>query len=148
MKCKTILRNFISLIFQWLQLDTYIYTLVSLKIPWSRMWHLNFAEIKRKSFFSILTETRINNDQIHDIRNNWLDSIFFSSGDSHRKGWVFKVSLRLPLIQNGGLSPLRLLPLLAGFYVFMEHQVITQGNSWLGSISLKDYKVIWKIKVN
>ena len=34
---------------------------------------------------SILTETHINLDQIHHIRNNWLGAIFFSLGDNHTK---------------------------------------------------------------
>ena len=41
---------------------------------------------------SILTETHIKHDQIHhqiQIRNNWLDPIFFSPGDSHTKGSLF-----------------------------------------------------------
>ena len=32
---------------------------------------------------SILTDSHINHDQIHQIRNNWLGLIFFSPGDSH-----------------------------------------------------------------
>ena len=33
------------------------------------------------------------------------------------------------------------------FSVFMPLQGVAQGNSWLGGVSLKDYKFIWKIKV-
>ena len=39
-----------------------------------------------KKVITILTETHINYDQIYHIRNNWLDPIFFSTGDSHTKG--------------------------------------------------------------
>ena len=34
------------------------------------------------------------------------------------------------------------------FSVFMPLQVIAPGNSWLGGISLKDYKIIWEIKMS
>ena len=31
----------------------------------------------------ILTESHINHDKIHHIRNNWLDAIFFPPGEIH-----------------------------------------------------------------
>ena len=99
----------------------------------------------------ILTETHISHDQIHHIKNNWLGPIFFSPGESHTKGfqcsffWVFKVSLRLTLIEKRGLCSLRLLPF--KFCVFMPLQGIAPENSWLGRVSLKNYKIIWKIKM-
>ena len=40
---------------------------------------------KQNKDISILTETHISHDQIHQIRNNWLCPIFFSPGDSHTK---------------------------------------------------------------
>ena len=57
---------------------------------------LEFCRNQNK-VISILTETHINHDQIHHIRNNWLGSNFFSLGDSHTKGclscfiWDLKV---------------------------------------------------------
>ena len=33
------------------------------------------------------------------------------------------------------------------FSVFMLLQCLASGNSWLGGLSLKDYKIIWKIKM-
>ena len=36
---------------------------------------------------------------------------------------------------------------MAEFSVFMLPQGITPGSGWLWSISLKDYKIIWKIKM-
>ena len=45
---------------------------------------LEFCRNQNKDF-SILTETYINHDQIHKIRNNQLETIFFSSGDSRTK---------------------------------------------------------------
>ena len=41
----------------------------------------------------ILTENPINHGQIHHIRNDWLDSIFFSPGDSHTKGLLVLLHL-------------------------------------------------------
>ena len=33
------------------------------------------------------------------------------------------------------------------FCVFIPLQSIAPGNSWIGGVSLKDYKIIWKIKI-
>ena len=112
---------------------------------------LAFCRKENKSI-NILTETHINYDQIHHIRNNWLGRISFFLGDSPRKGCfscfiqALKVSLRLTLIQKGGLCYLRLLPLMMEFSVFMLLQGIAPKSSWLGDVSLKEYKSIWKIK--
>ena len=48
---------------------------------------MKLGEIKKKDI-SVLTETHINHDQIHRIRNNWLGPIFFFPGDSHTKGML------------------------------------------------------------
>ena len=91
---------------------------------------LQFCRNRNKDV-SILAESHINLDQTHHIR------IF----------WVLKVSLRLRLIQKRGFSPLRLLSLMTEFSVFMSFQGIAPGNNWLRDVSLKDCKVIWKIKM-
>ena len=39
----------------------------------------------KKKDISILTETHINHDKIHHIRNSWLGTIFFTPGYSHTK---------------------------------------------------------------
>ena len=57
---------------------------------------LEFCRNQNKGI-KILTETHINLDQIHHIKNNWLGSNLFSLGDSHTKGclscfiWDLKV---------------------------------------------------------
>ena len=105
----------------------------------------------RNKDVSILTETHINLDQIHHIKNNWLGAIFLSPGDKPPKDclsyfiWVLKMTLRLTLIQKGGLCPLRPLPLITRFSVFLPLHGIAPGNIWLGGVSLKDYKITWKI---
>ena len=33
------------------------------------------------------------------------------------------------------------------FCIFMPLQGTAPGNSWLGDVSLKDYKIVWKIKM-
>ena len=43
--------------------------------------------------------------------------------------------------------PFTLLPLMTEFSVFMPLQSIAPGISWLGGVSLKDYKIVWKIKI-
>ena len=112
---------------------------------------LAFCRKENKSI-NILTETHINHDQIHRIRNNWLGRISFFLGDNPRKGCfscfiqALKVSLRLTLIQKGSLCYLRLLPLMTEFSFFMPLQGIAPISSSLGDVSLKEYKSIWKIK--
>ena len=96
---------------------------------------------------SKVTETYINHDQIGHIRNCWLGPIFFSPADSLTKNgfscflWVFKISMRLRMIQKGRLCPLRWFPLMAVL------QGIAPGNSRLWGLSLKDYKIVWKAKM-
>ena len=59
---------------------------------------LEFSRNENK-VMSILIESHINHDQIHNISNNWLGSNFFSVGDSHTKGclscfiWDLKVDI-------------------------------------------------------
>ena len=117
---------------------------------------MSFAE-KNKDI-SILTETHINNDQIHHqihIRNNWLGPIFFSPGDSHTKGSFVLLHPGLEGITEVDTDPKGVfvsfkvtpLPLMTEFSVCMPLQGIATGNSWLGDVSLKDYKIIWKIKM-
>ena len=51
---------------------------------------------------------------------------------------VLNVSLRLILITNGSLYPLRLYSLITEFSVFMLFQDITSGYSWLGGHSFEE----------
>ena len=46
---------------------------------------LEFCRSQNKDI-SILTETHINQDHIHQIRNNWSRPIFYSPGDTFSKG--------------------------------------------------------------
>ena len=79
----------------------YVTMLVASEIPLSRIWHLSFAEKK----VSILTETHINHDQTHHIRNNWFGPIFFSSGNSHKKGLLVLIHLGLEDITEVDTDP-------------------------------------------
>ena len=82
---------------------------------------LEFCKKQNKDI-SILTETRINHHQIHQIRTNVLGPIFLTPRNIHTKGLlaqVLKVSLRLTLIQKGDLCPSRLLSLIREFSVFV-----------------------------
>ena len=45
---------------------------------------LEFCRNQNKVISNFI-KTNINHDQIHNIRNNWLGTIFFSPGDSHSK---------------------------------------------------------------
>ena len=64
----------------------YMTIYVASEIPWNRILYLDFAETKSYQYFSILTETHINHDQIHHIINNRLVSNVFCLRDSHTKG--------------------------------------------------------------
>ena len=118
---------------------------------------MSFAEKKHKNI-SILTETHINHDQIHHqihIRNYWISPIFFSAENSHTKGLLVLLYPDFEGITEVNTDPkgefvsfkVTTPPLMTEFSVFMLLQGIAPGNSWLGGVSLKDYKIIWKIKM-
>ena len=125
--------------------------LVASEIPLSRTWHLSFAE-KRNKDIDFLIETHINHDQTHHIRKNWLGPIFFCPKDSHTKGLLVLFYLSLEGINEVGTDP-------KGRFVsfkvtpFNDRVLcvyalgIAPGNSCLEGVSLKDYKIIWKIKM-
>ena len=112
---------------------------------------LQFCRNRNKDV-SILTKTHINLDQIHHIRNNWLGAIFFPPGDSHRKGLFVLLHLGLEGVTEFGTDP-------KGRFMFFKVTPsndsvlcvyalgIAPGNSFLEGVSLKDYKITWKIKM-
>ena len=65
---------------------------------------IEFCKSQNKDF-SILTETHIKHDQIHHIRNNWLGPIFFSPGDSHKKGLLVLYHLGLECVTEVDTDP-------------------------------------------
>ena len=107
---------------------------------------------KRNKDVSILSQTHINLDQIHHIRNNWLGAIFFSPGDSHTKGLVVLPPLRLEGVTEVDTDPKRRF---VSFKVTPSNDAvlcvyalgIAPGNSCQEGVSLKDYKIICKIKM-
>ena len=98
---------------------------------------------------SILTETHIDFDKIHHIRNNWFGTIFFSSGDSHIKRLLVLYHLCLEDVTEIDTDPERRF---VSFRVtpFNDRVLcvyalgITPGNSGLEGVNLTDYKIIWK----
>ena len=105
---------------------------------------------------SIITETHINHDQIYHqihIRNNCFGPIFFSPGDNHTERLL--VLLHLGLDTEADTNPkwefvsftVTPHPLMSEFSVLLSLQGIAPGNSWLGEGSLKNYKIVWKIKM-
>ena len=116
---------------------------VGFKDPLKQDLALEFSRNENKDF-SILTETHINNYQIHYIGNNWLRPFIFTLGDSHTKGLLVLLYLSLEGVTKVDTDPKRGF---VSFKVTPSNDSITPGNSWLGSISSKDYKVIWEIKV-
>ena len=84
---------------------------------------------KQNKHISISTEIHVNHDQIHHIGNNWLGPIFSSPGDSYTKGLLVMIHSSLESVteidtdpKKEGLYPLRLLPLMTEFSVFIPLQ--------------------------
>ena len=103
---------------------------------------------KPNKVISILTETHINYDQIHHTRNNWLDSIFFSPGDSHIKEMLFVLHMGLESIRGWYWSFVSFKVTTSNeSSLFVPLQGIAPESSWLGGAFLKDYKNICKIKM-
>ena len=50
---------------------------------------------------------KINHDQIHNTRNDWLDPNFFSPGDSSRKGFLALLHLNLESVTEVETDPKR-----------------------------------------
>ena len=84
-----------------------------------------------------------------------MGPIFFSPRDSHPKGSLVLLHLRVEGITEvdtdlkGRFVSFMVTPLLLmrEFSVFMPLEGIATGNSRLGGVSLKDCKIIWKIKM-
>ena len=119
---------------------------------------IEFSKKNSNKDISILTKTYINHDQIHHqihIRNNWLGPIFFSPGDSHTIGSLVLLHPGLEGITEVDTDPkpgsvsfkVTPFPLMTEFSVLMPLQGMAPRNSRLWGVSLKDYKIIWKIKV-
>ena len=101
---------------------------------------------------SILTETDINLDQINHTGNDRLGTIFSSPGNSHTKGLLVLLHLGLEGVTEVDTEP-------KGRFVSFKFTPsndrvlcvyglgIAPGNSCLEGVSLKDYKIIWKIKM-
>ena len=123
----------------------------SIRDPLKQDLALDFY-IKQNKYINILTETHIKHDQILNIRNNWLGPIFLSPEVVTQKDLllsfirVLKVSLRLTLVQKGDLCSSKF-SLITEFSVFVPLKGITPESSWLKGVSLKDYKIIWKMNV-
>ena len=112
---------------------------------------LQFCRNQNKDV-SILTETHINLDQIHHVRNNWLRAIFFSPGDSHTKGLLVLFHLGLEGVTEVDTDPkgrfvsFKVTP--SNDRVLCVYALgIAPGSSCLEGVSLKDCKIIWKIKM-
>ena len=114
-KCETELRN--SFFFLW-------------NFAGYRMIHANVGAIrdpvkqdfefcrKQNKDISTLTETHINYDQIHQIRNNWLDPIFLSPGNINTKELLAQLHPSL----EGVTDP-------KGWHWFKRNICVLQGDS-------------------
>ena len=145
------LTTFLSLIFQWLQHELCQFSLIQryleagfgtsiLQKPKQRLQYFNWSSYQ--SLSNTPHEKQLVGPPLFSLleiatRKDCL-SCFIR---------VWKVSLRLTLIQNGGSCSLRILLLMTVFSVFMPFLHIATGKSCLGGIYMRDYKIIWKIKV-
>ena len=83
----------------------------------------------------ILAETHIGNEQIHQIKNNWLGPILISAETLFQKAYLscfiqaFLMLLKLTQIHMGDSYPSNLLLLMIEFFVSMHHQgIVTENN--------------------
>ena len=76
------------------------------KDPLKQDLALEFYRNQNKDF-SILTETHINHDQIHHIKNYWSGPSFLSSGDSLTKGLLVSVHPDLEGVIEADMVPKR-----------------------------------------
>ena len=134
----------------------YMTMLVASGIPWSRIWHLSFAKKKqRRQYFNWNSYQSWSKAPSNTYKKYWLVPIFFSPGDSHTKGSLVLLFLALGGITEVGTDPkeefvsfkVTPLPLMTEFSVFIALQSIAPASSWIGDVSLKDSKIIWKIKM-
>ena len=130
-----------------------IYANVPIRDPLKQDLALDFYRKKNK-YINILTETHIKHDQIFHIRNNWLGPIFLSPGSSHTKGFIAQLHPGLEGVTEVDTDP-------KGRFVsfkvtlsnnrvlcFVPLKGIAPESSWLKGVSLKNYKIIWKITVS
>ena len=101
---------------------------------------------------SILTETYINLDQMHHVRNNWLGAIFFAPGDNLTKGLLVLLYLGLEEVTEVDTDPkgsfVSFKITRSGDRVFCVYALdMAPGNGCLEGVLLKDYKIIWKKKM-
>ena len=116
--------------------------------PLKKDFALAFCRNQNK-VISILTEAHINHDKIYHIRNNWLVYNFFSLGDSHTKGCLscFIWDLKLDTDPNGSFVSFKFTPSNDRFlcvYALSGYNTMEQLDRVR---SVKDYKIIWKIKI-
>ena len=107
---------------------------------------LEFCRSQNKDI-SILAESHIGQNQIHQIENKWLGPIIFAPGDTFSKGILilfhpgFDDITDVDTDPKGYLCPSRLLPLMTGFSVSMLLHVIVTENNWTEDASLKVYTI-------
>ena len=65
---------------------------------------LEFCRSQNKDI-SILAETHINQDQLHQLRNNWLGPIFCSPGDTFIKGRLVLLHPGFNDVTDVGIDP-------------------------------------------
>ena len=75
-----------------------------IKDPLGQDLPLEFCGKQHKNI-SILTESHVNHDHIHLIKNNWLGPIFFSPEDSHTEGLLDLLNFGLECVSEVDTDP-------------------------------------------
>ena len=123
----------------------------SIRDPLKQEVALEFYRNQNKDI-SILTETHINQDQIHYIRNNWWCYFFFTPEHSHTKELLTLLHLSLEGVTEVDTDAKRRFvsskvtpsnDRVPCVYVPSGHSSREQLDR---VISLKEYKIIWEIK--
>ena len=115
---------------------------------------------KQNKYIIILTQTHFKHDQILHTKNNWLGPIFLSPRRGHTEELIAQLHPGLEGVtevetdQKGRfvsskvtLSLSLSLSLTTECSLFVPLQDITPESSRLEGVSLKDYKIIWKVSV-
>ena len=149
MKYQAKLKNFFSLNFQWLQYDIWQFQCYQRYLETESATWIWQKPKQRSQYFNWKSDQPWLNKH---IGNNWLGAIFLSPGDSHIKGLLVLLHLGLEGVTEVDTDPkgrfvsFKVTP--SNDRVLCVYALgIAPGNSCLEGVSLKDYKIIWKIKM-
>ena len=120
---------------------------VCIRDPLKQDLALEFCRKQNKNI-SILAETHTKHDQIHHIRKNLLGPIFLSPRNIHTKGLLAQLHTGLEGVTDVDTDPKgRFVSFKVTLFNNRVLCVCTSREQLVKDVSLKYYKIIWKIKV-